>query len=599
MKELRTLNKYFLKYKGHLLGGILFVTISNLFGIFPAQLTRNALDVVVSNMDTYRLFDGFVSQASVYKMLMVNIFIFGMLVLSMALMKGVFMFFMRQTIVVMSRHIEYDLKNEIYDQYQKLGLDFYNRNNTGDLMNRISEDVGRVRMYVGPAVMYSINMVVMFVLVIWAMYSVNARLATYVLLPLPMLTYLVYFVHDRINKRSEKVQEQLSVLSTFLQETFSGIRLIKSYARENDYHQHYQEETGKYHQYSMELVKMNAFFMPTMVLLVGLSTIFTVYIGSLEVIAGRLSVGNIAEFVIYVTMLTWPVASLGWVVTIIQRAAASQQRINEFLKETPSIRSGVIACDSLKGDIELSNVSFRYSEDRKEALKNVSIKVPAGKSLGVLGKTGAGKSTLVNVLLRLVDVNEGLVRINGIDIRDYQTSEFRKRIGCVPQDVFLFSDTIEENIAFGIEPPYSTGAIETAAKNADLYANIMDFPLKFNTMVGERGLTLSGGQKQRLSIARAIIRDPDILIFDDCLSAVDTITEEKILSNLITLMEGKTTILISHRVATVKSCDQIVVLEDGRIVETGTHDSLLLQKGYYTHLFESQLIEEEVKDSKL
>lgn len=599
MKELRSLNKYFVKYKGHLLGGILFVTISNLFGIFPAQLTRNALDVVLSNIDTYRLFDGFGAQAGVYKMLMFNILIFGVLVLAMALMKGVFMFFMRQTIIVMSRHIEYDLKNEIYNQYQKLGLDFYNRNNTGDLMNRISEDVGRVRMYVGPAIMYSINMIVLFILVIWTMYSVNARLATYVLLPLPILTYLVYYVHDRINKRSEKVQEQLSVLSTFLQEMFSGIRLIKAYAREKDYQDYYQEQTSQYHRYSMDLVKINAFFMPTMVLLVGLSTILTIYIGSLEVIAGRLTVGNIAEFVIYVTMLTWPVASLGWVVTIIQRAAASQQRINEFLKEVPSIKPGEVKCNVLKGDIELQNVTFRYEANRNAALSNVSIKIPAGSSLGILGKTGAGKSTLVNLLLRLVDVNEGLVLVDGVDIKKYNTHQYRKRIGCVPQDVFLFSDTIEENIAFGIDAPYPEGAIVEAAKNADLYKNIIDFPLQFKTMLGERGITLSGGQKQRLSIARAIIRNPDILIFDDCLSAVDTITEEKILTNLKSIMNNKTTIFVSHRVATVKSCDQIIVLEDGRIIESGRHDDLLANNGFYRHLFESQLMEDEIKESKL
>ena len=599
VKELSALNKFFVKYKGHLLGGILFVTVSNLFGIFPAQLTRNALDVVLSNIDTYRLFDGFNSQAGVYKMLMFNIFIFGILVLSMALMKGLFMFFMRQTIIVMSRHIEYDLKNEIYSQYQKLGLDFYNRNNTGDLMNRISEDVGRVRMYVGPAIMYSINMIVLFVLVIWAMYSVNARLATYVLLPLPILTYLVYYVHDRINKRSEKVQSQLSVLSTFLQETFSGIRLIKAYAREKDYQEYYQKQTSLYHRFSMDLVKINAFFMPTMVLLVGLSTILTVYVGSLEVIAGRLTVGNIAEFVIYVTMLTWPVASLGWVVTIIQRAAASQQRINEFLKEIPSIKPGKIQCHELKGDIELTHVTFRYEENRKAALSDVSIKIPAGSSLGIIGKTGSGKSTLVNVLLRLVDVNDGIVKVDGIEIKNFDTDQYRKKIGCVPQDVFLFSDTIEENIAFGIDSPYPEGAIVEAAKNADLYKNIMEFPLQFKTMVGERGITLSGGQKQRLSIARAIIRNPDILIFDDCLSAVDTITEEKILTNLTSIMKNKTTLFVSHRVATVKSCDQIIVLDEGRIVENGNHEALLANDGFYRHLFESQLMEDEIKDSKL
>lgn len=591
MKELQSLNKYFLKYKWHLLGGILFVTISNLFGIFPAQLTRNALDVVAANIDTYHLLDGYSSQESVYKSLVFNILLFGVLVLSMALMKGVFMFFMRQTIIVMSRHIEYDMKNEVFGHYQRLGLDFYNRNNTGDLMNRISEDVGRVRMYVGPAIMYSINLLVMFVLVIWAMYSVNARLATFVLIPLPVMSMLVYYVHDRINRKSEAVQEKLSDLSTFVQEAFSGIRLIKAFAREKQYLGAYKQQTEAYSNLSMELVKVNAMFMPTMLLLVGVSTILTIYIGGLEVIKGNITVGNIAEFVIYVNMLTWPVASLGWVISIIQRAAASQQRLNEFLKEEPGIVSGDLPCKHIDGNLEFRNVSVKYDADRNFALENVSFKINAGESVGVIGRTGSGKSTLVNVLLRLVDPVNGEVLIDGKSLKSLHLDDYRKQIGCVPQDVFLFSDTIKENIAFGLEDKIEDKAVEEAARAAVVYDNIVQFPLKFDTMVGERGITLSGGQKQRVSIARAIIRNPDVLIFDDCLSAVDTITEEKILSNLTNIMRGKTSVLVSHRVATVKACNRILVLEEGRLAEEGTHDSLLARNGLYRQLFELQLKE--------
>lgn len=592
MKELLPLNKFFLKYKGHLLGGIVFVTISNLFGIFPAQLTRNALDLVAANIDTYRLFSGFELQQNVYKLLIYNVLLFGILVLSMALMKGVFMFFMRQTIIVMSRHIEYDLKNEIYSHYQKLGMRFYNRNNTGDLMNRISEDVGRVRMYVGPAIMYSINMLVLFVLVIWAMYSVNPRLATYVLLPLPVMTCLVYFVQDRINRKSEKVQEQLSSLSTFVQETFSGIRLIKSYIREKDYLGVYKKQTKAYSDLSMDLVKVNALFMPTMSLLVGISTIITIYLGSIEVINGTLSLGNIAEFVIYVNMLTWPVAALGWVITIVQRAAASQRRITEFLEEQPDVISGAIVCDRLNGEFEFSNVSLGYEENRPLVLKDINFKIPAGTSLGIIGKTGCGKTSMVNLLLRMTDPVQGRVLVDGKDLKSLDIDSYRKKIGLVPQDVFLFSDTIAANISFGITGNnVSTTLIEEAAGNAEVLSNIKEFPEGFNTRIGERGITLSGGQKQRISIARALIRNPDILIFDDCLSAVDTITEEKILKNLSELMKNKTSIFVSHRIATVKFCSRIIVLEEGKLVEEGTHEQLLQRNGLYRQLFEKQLME--------
>ncbi|MFN8152760.1 MAG: ABC transporter ATP-binding protein [Bacteroidia bacterium] len=597
MKELKALNKYFLKYKWHLLGGILFVTISNLFGIFPAQLTRNALDVVAANIDTFRLTGGFEVSEEVYKSLIYNILLFGVLVISMALAKGVFMFFMRQTIIVMSRHIEYDMKNEIYAQYQKLGLDFYNKNNTGDLMNRISEDVGRVRMYVGPAIMYSINMLVMFILVIWAMYSVNARLATFVLIPLPLMSLLVYYVHERINKKSEAVQAQLSDLSTFVQEAFSGIRLIKAYAREKQYQQAYREETEKYNKLSMELVRVNSMFMPTLLLLVGVSTILTIYIGGLEVIRGNITVGNIAEFVIYVNMLTWPVASLGWVISIIQRAAASQHRINEFLHAVPSVKSGGVDCRKIEGHIRFSDVTIQYEEGRAPALVNVSFEVKPGEAVGIIGRTGAGKSSVVNALLRLTDPVTGTISVDGRDLRDLNLAAYRERIGVVPQDVFLFSDTIRGNIAFGAGQQVTQHEIEDSAKMAVVYDNIIGFPNGFDTMVGERGITLSGGQKQRVSIARAIIRKPDLLIFDDCLSAVDTLTEEKILSNLNLIMKGRTTLVVSHRVSTVKSCSRILVLDEGLLLESGTHEELIRKQGLYAQLYDMQLANPEGIDT--
>ncbi len=593
MKSLKHLNKFFLKYGWRLFLGMCFVTISNLFGIFPAQLTRNALDVVANNIEAYNMFNGFSFQADFYRVISYNILLFGVLVLSMALLKGIFMFLMRQTIIVMSRYIEYDLKNEIYDHYQQLDSSFYAQNNTGDLMNRISEDVSRVRMYVGPAIMYTINLIVMFILVIWAMFNVNPRLAFYVLIPLPVLSLIVYYVQDLINLRSEKVQAQLSGLSTFVQETFSGIRVIKSFAREKEYIKIYDEQSREFKNVSMDLAKVNAFFMPSMLLLVGLSTITTIYIGSIEVMQGRLTIGNIAEFVIYVNMLTWPVASLGWVVTMIQRAAASQQRINEFLKKSPAIQSGPVEMKDMKGRIAFNQVNLIYPHSGTVALKNVSFTVEPGESLAVIGRTGSGKSTLVNLLLRLLDPDNGSIQIDGVDLKQINLDQYRMQTGCVPQEVFLFSDSIKNNISFGLKEISTDETVFEAARSACIYENIMEFPDGFETMVGERGITLSGGQKQRVSIARAIIREPRILIFDDCLSAVDTLTEEKILSNLQHIMKGKTTILVSHRVSSVKHADKIIVLDHGEIIEQGRHADLIKASGLYASIYEMQLVEDE------
>jgi ATP-binding cassette subfamily B protein len=588
VKDLKSINKYFVKYKWRLLLGIVFVTVSNLFGILPAQITRDALDVVVGNIDAVKLFEGTGIRSLLLKNLSFTIFLFGCILILMAILKGVFMFLMRQTIIVMSRLVEYDQKNEIFNQYQSLGFDFYSKENTGDLMNRISEDVGRVRMYVGPAVMYTINLIVMFTLIIWSMVNVNARLALWVLLPIPIITFIVYKVQDHISKRSELVQEKLSEIAVFIQEIFSGIRVVKSFSREPYFKKDYEKRSEEYKDVSMHLVKVNALFMPSMLLLVGLSTIITIYAGSLEVLNGRLTIGNIAEFVIYVNMLTWPVASMGWVISIVQRASASQRRIDEFLDKKPNIIPGNIPVNKDEMSVRFQDVSVTYANSNIKALQDVTFEVKAGESIGIIGKTGAGKSTLVQLLLRFIDPDKGTLSINNTDLRELNLRDYREQIGSVPQDVFLFSDSIANNISFGLKTDFTLEDIKWAAQQAVIDDNIQQFPDGYETMVGERGITLSGGQKQRVSIARAIIKRPAMLIFDDCLSAVDTVTEERILNNLRSLMKGKTTFLISHRISTVKSANHIIVLEKGRISEEGTHESLIQRKGIYYEMYQSQ-----------
>ncbi len=592
MKHLFYLNKYFYKYKWWIIPGIIFVIISNIFGVVPAQVVGHAFNLITENILIYQLFNGFNRQQVIYDIFSYSLFFFGALILVLYLMRGLFLFFMRQTIILMSRHIEYDMKNEIYAHYQRLSIGFYRRNNTGDLMNRATEDVNRVRMYVGPAIMYTINTTVLFFLIIYFMFDVNSTLAIYCLLPLPLLVVTIYYVNTIINQKSEKIQEQLSKLSSFVQEKFSGIRVIKSYVRENQTQEVFADESKTYKSNAMSLVKVQALFYPSMLLLVGLSTILTVYIGGKQVIEGAITPGNIAEFIVYVNQLTFPVTMLGWVTTLIQRAAASQKRINEFLQLQPDIVSKNTEETVLEGNISFRNVSFTYPDTGIKALKNISFEIKKGQFVAIIGRTGSGKSTLANLMMRMYDADSGLIEVDGKELKNVNLNNYRNQIGFVPQEVFLFSDTIKNNIAFGLSE-LKSDEVERAAKNAAVYNNIIDFDLKFETMLGERGITLSGGQKQRVSIARALIKEPKILIFDDCLSAVDTKTEEEILSNLSKIMKDKTSIIIAHRISTIKNADQIIVLEDGEIIEQGTHYELLNNKSAYAEMYDNQLLEEE------
>jgi ATP-binding cassette, subfamily B, multidrug efflux pump len=592
MKDLAYLNKFLIKYRRYLIPGILFIIISNVFAVLPAQVIRLAFDLVTENMALYHQFAGFNRQAIIYDIFGSSLLLFGLLVLVLALISGLFTFFTRQTIILMSRHIEYDLKNEIYNHYQILSLAFYRRHNTGDLMNRATEDVSRVRMYLGPGIMYTLNTVTRFILVISFMLVINVRLAFYCILPLPILSLLIYYVNNIINYRSEKIQERLSGLSSFVQENFSGIRIIKSYVREAQLRQKFAAESDNYKTHSMALVRVQAWFFPLMLLLVGLSNIIIIYIGGVEVMKGNITTGNIAEFLVYLSQLTFPVMALGWVTSLIQRAAASQKRINEFLHEQPEIISPDIPAKPISGDIEFNNVSFIYPDTGIQALKNVSFTAKAGQMVAIIGRTGSGKSTLANLLMRMYDTTGGDVLIDGTSIKQLNLEGYRAQVGVVPQEVFLFSDTIAHNIAFSADV-LDMPTIEQAAKDAAVYANIKELPNGFETLIGERGVTLSGGQKQRVSIARAIVKHPQILIFDDCLSAVDTRTEEEILKNLGRVMQGKTSIIIAHRISTIKNADKILVIDNGEIVEQGTHDFLMQQRGNYFELYEKQLLEEE------
>jgi ATP-binding cassette, subfamily B, multidrug efflux pump len=593
MKELRYLNKYLYKYRKLLILGLLWVIISNVFQILPAQMVRHSIDLVVDNIKIYQSLDHSTSQQSFFNAFGKGILVYAILILVMALLRGFFLYLVRQTLIVMSRHIEYDLKNEIFEHYQVLPLSFYRKNNTGDLMNRISEDVGRVRMYLGPSIMYGLQLITLFIILIPIMFSISAKLTIYALLPLPILSISIFYVNNIIEHRSEMIQKSQSKLSTFVQEAFSGIRVIKSFTREHESVDNFTKESNEYKRQSLKLTRVQALFFPLIMGLIGLSTVFTVYAGSVEVINGALTFGNIAEFIIYVNLLTWPVTSLGWTSSLVQRAEASQKRINEFLKTETDIVSAKNLKRELQGGVAFENVSFTYPDTGIKALKNISFNINSGESLAIIGTTGSGKSTISNLVARLYDVTSGDVRIDSISIKDYDINNLRSQLGVVPQDVFLFSDTIFNNIAFGLKEPNEARVMQ-AAKDADVYDNIMSFPNAFGTRVGERGITLSGGQKQRVSIARAVAREPKILILDDALSAVDTKTENTILNSMKKIMQGRTTIIISHRVSSAKLANKIIVLHDGQIIEEGTHESLLQKEGTYKELYEKQMQVEEV-----
>lgn len=567
--------------------GVIFISASNFFGVEMPRIVKKAVDLFgkkieelkltsITEMDKSEILDGAIYLALIY--------------VGLSLARGVFVFLNRQTIIIMSRLIEYDLKNEIYAHYQKLTPAFYKNNNTGDLMNRISEDVSKVRMYLGPAIMYSINLVVLSGLTIYYMVSVNLELTLYALAPLPIMTIMIYYISRVMNQRSEEVQRQQSLVSTFVQESFSGIRVVKAYNMQKSLSASFLKEVRSYKKKSMKLATINAFFFPVIVLLIGTSTILTIYIGGIKANAGEITNGDIAAFVIYVNMLTWPFASIGWVTSMVQRAAASQERINEFLKQKPDIFSKENAVAMKGGDIVFDNASFVYPDSGIKALRNVSFTLPEGKTLGIIGETGSGKSTIAGMIARMYDVNEGAVKIGNTNITEIELSQLRQSIGYVPQDSFLFSTSIANNIKFGLSDLDSTSdeKMRQAAKDAHIYDNIVEFEKGFDTIVGERGITLSGGQKQRVSIARAIIKHPAVLIFDDCLSAVDTETEDIILRNLKRIMKGKTSVIISHRISSIEHADLIIVMNEGKVIEQGSHEELMNLDGYYASLNEKQ-----------
>jgi ATP-binding cassette subfamily B protein len=583
MKELKYLFKFYKKYRWRFALGTFFVVTSNIFALYPAIYTRKAFDAAKEAIES--------SQTSNYDFseLTSTLLYFGMMLILFALLKGVFMFFMRQTIIVMSRLIEFDIKNEIFKHYQNLDRAFYKRNNTGDMMARISEDVTKVRMFLGPATMYPINMISLFLFVMYNMFSINVKLSLFVLAPLPLMSITIFFISKVIHAKSEKVQTQLSTLSTLTQESFSGIRILKSFVNEKTNFNIFKTETNEYLKRNVSLAKTNAAFFPFMLLLIGLSTLLTIYIGGKESIAGNISTGNIAEFIIYVNMLTWPMASIGWVTSIIQRAAASQKRINEFLNTKTNINSTDGNTHEIQGRISFKNISFEYPDSEIKALNNISFDIDKGESIAIVGRTGSGKSTIINLISRMYKPTSGRIEIDGIPIEKINLKSLRSGISLVPQEALLFSDTISNNIAFGSKEELTQQTIEAVAEKAAIHDNIKGFPKGYQTIVGERGVTLSGGQKQRISIARALIRPSSILIFDDCLSAVDNETEEKILASIKKEGVKKTTITISHRISSIQHVDKIIVLNNGQIAEMGTHKNLFEKRGIYFEMYQQQL----------
>jgi ATP-binding cassette, subfamily B, multidrug efflux pump len=593
MKELiQYLKKYFWKYRGRLIAGIFFVGAANFFRNWQPKVIRDALDTIATQLGIWtKNGQSMALNPEIAHDLSSTVFKFGLLIIGLAILMGVFMFFMRQTIIVVSRLIEYDMRKEIFEHYESLHLSFFKKNNTGDLMSRVSEDVSKVRMFLGPTILYGVDTILLFTMTIYSMLSVNVELTLWSLLPLPFLSISIFWVSSIIHKRSEKIQAQLGVLNSTAQEVFSGIRVVKSYAQEQAMGRFFGEQAEIFRQKNLALIQVDAFFFPLMLLLIGTSTIITVYVGGLKVIAGEISPGNIAEFVIYVAALTWPITSIGWIASLTQQAAASQKRINEFLKISPEITNPVLDPKPILGDIRFENVTFKYPDTGIVALENVSFELKAGQKLAIIGRTGCGKTSLADLLLRLYDVTSGRILIDGKDIREVDLANLRQRIGYVPQDVFLFSDSIFRNIGFG-KPDLTQAEAEKYARSAAVHEEILTLPDGYDTVVGERGVTLSGGQKQRVSIARAFAKQPDLMILDDCLSAVDTTTEQTILGYLNESLAEKTSIIITHRIYGLLSFDKIIVLDLGKIVEQGTHEELLANGGYYSEIFERQVAEE-------
>lgn len=585
MKELRYLNKYFAKYKYRFLFGIIITIVAQIFALYTPELVGKS----ISSIETF-LKSGNKDTSLLKKELLENI----ALIFVFTLIAGLLTFFMRQALIVMSRYVEFDLKNEIFNHYQNLSQNFYKKNRTGDLMNRISEDVGKVRMYVGPAVMYTINTVIRFAAIIISMSAINVKLTIYSLLPLPILSYSIFILSKKINKKSTEYQQNLSTLSSFTQEFFSGIRIIKAYALENDRNNYFTKLSQISKKKNLSLAKTQALFGPLMVLLIGLSYLIVIYVGGQMYVKGEIKdIGIIAKFLLYIGMLVWPVASFGWVSSLVQEAEASQKRINEFLLEEPEIQNtGNIKTD-IEGKITFKNVCYTYEDTNIQALKNINFTIEKGETIAIMGKTGSGKSTILSLLCRIHDVKEkSEIKIDNYNITSYDLFHLRNSMSIVPQDPFLFSDSIKNNIKFGKENATDEEII-SAAKMAVVDNNIQSFHNKYDTILGERGITLSGGQKQRVSIARAIIKEAPILILDDCLSAVDTETEEKIINNFKTLFNKKTTIIVTHRASAAKNANKIIVLDSGEIVQQGTHNQLVTQEGFYKDLYLKQLSEKE------
>ena len=584
MKELQYLNKYFIKYKYSFLLGIIITIISQIFSLFTPKLISRSFKAIESYSKT-----NLENNSIIINELLHNI----LLIIVTTIIAGFLTFLMRQTLIVMSRHIEFDLKNEVFRQYENLTQNFYKQNRTGDLMNRISEDVGKVRMYVGPAVMYTINTFIRFTIVIIYMYNVSPLLTLYTLLPLPFLSYAIFRISSLINIKSTVFQQYLSKISSFTQEVFSGIRVIKAYSLEKIYQKNLVDLSMESKEKSLDLAKVQSLFGPLMLALIGMSNLVVIYFGGMMYINGSIkSIGTIAEFILYVNMLTWPVASLGWVSSMVQEAEASQKRINEFLKIVPEIQNNCQEPTEIKGTIEFKNVNFKYEDTNIVALEDISFVVNKGETLAILGKTGSGKSSIIALISRMYDTSGGTILIDGKPIKDVHLFDLRNSIGVVPQDAFLFSDSIKNNIKFGNEKATDEEVIE-AAKKAVVHDNIINFKNQYDTILGERGITLSGGQKQRVSIARALIKNPKIILLDDCLSAVDTETEEAILNNLLDFCKDKTTIIVSHRVSSAKNADKIIIIDEGKIIQQGSHNQLVNEDGYYKALYWKQLSEKD------